>query len=81
MAHSALDRARVARLAPAAGRLRRSATTSNFLKHTLAHYHGDDAPRIGYGDVKITNSPPGTRAYGAAGEKAERERRQEAAHA
>ena len=28
---------------------------------------GDGAPRIEYGDVKITKSKPGTRAYGAAG--------------
>ena len=42
----------------------------NFLKHSLAHYRGDDPPRIAYGPVKITHSPPGTRAYGAAGEKA-----------
>ena len=54
----------------------------NFLKHSLAHYNGDDAPRIAYEAVKITSSPPGTRAYGAAGEKAEAERKaKEAAHA
>jgi fumarate reductase flavoprotein subunit len=45
----------------------------NFLKHSLAYYTGDGAPRIEYGDVKITRSKPGTRAYGAAGEKAEAE--------
>jgi fumarate reductase flavoprotein subunit len=43
----------------------------NCLKHTLASYAGDGAPRIGYGSVKITQSPPGLRAYGAAGEHAE----------
>jgi fumarate reductase flavoprotein subunit len=42
----------------------------NYLKHSLAYYTGDGAPRIEYGDVKITKSKPGTRAYGAAGEKA-----------
>jgi fumarate reductase flavoprotein subunit len=47
----------------------------NFLKHSLAYYSGDGAPRIGYGPVKITSSPPGTRAYGAAGEKAEADRK------
>jgi fumarate reductase flavoprotein subunit len=47
----------------------------NFLKHSLATYAGDDAPRITYGEVKITKSPPGTRAYGAAGEKADAERK------
>ncbi|NRF71071.1 fumarate reductase (quinol) flavoprotein subunit [Aquincola sp. S2] len=46
-----------------------------FLKHTLARYSGADAPpRIDYADVTITRSPPGTRAYGAAGERAEAER-------
>ncbi|MBI3053347.1 MAG: fumarate reductase (quinol) flavoprotein subunit [Betaproteobacteria bacterium] len=51
----------------------------NYLKHTLAYYSGDGAPRIEYGDVKITKSKPGTRAYGAAGEKAEHERESEGA--
>ena len=37
-----------------------------FLKHSLAYYAGDDAPRIDYRPVRITSSPPGTRAYGAA---------------
>ena len=50
---------------------------ANFLKHTLAYFSGDGAPRIAYGDVKITKSMPGTRAYGAAGEKAEAERKKE----
>ncbi len=47
----------------------------NFLRHTLAHYTPGGAPRIAYGEVKITKSQPGTRAYGAAGEKAEAERK------
>lgn len=51
-------------------------TIVNFLKHSQAHYAGDGAPRIDYGEVKITKSRPGTRAYGAAGEKAEQERKQ-----
>ncbi|WP_234413978.1 fumarate reductase (quinol) flavoprotein subunit [Ideonella sp. A 288] len=46
-----------------------------FMKHSLATYQGDAAPKITYGDVKITKSPPGTRAYGAAGEKADAERK------
>jgi succinate dehydrogenase flavoprotein subunit len=46
----------------------------NYLKHTLAYYNGDDLPRIDWGRVKITSSKPGTRAYGAAGEKAEQEK-------
>lgn len=52
----------------------------NFLKHSLAFYSGDGAPRISYGPVKITTSKPGTRAYGAAGEEADRKAK-EAAHA
>lgn len=52
----------------------------NFLKHSLAFYQGADAPRIEYGPVKITTSKPGTRAYGAAGEEADRKAK-EAAHA
>jgi fumarate reductase flavoprotein subunit len=47
----------------------------NFLKHSQAHYVAGGAPRIDYGPVKITKSQPGTRAYGAAGEKAEQERK------
>jgi len=50
----------------------------NFLKHSLAHRRGDDAPRIDYGPVRITRSPPGTRAYGAAGEEAERQAKEKA---
>ena len=55
---------------------------ANYLKHTLAHYGGDGAPRIVYGEVKITKSKPGTRAYGAAGERAEQEEKKQkgAAH-
>jgi fumarate reductase flavoprotein subunit len=47
----------------------------NFLQHSQAHYVAGGAPRIDYGSVKITKSKPGTRAYGAAGEKAEQERK------
>jgi fumarate reductase flavoprotein subunit len=46
----------------------------NFLKHSEAYYVPGKAPRIDYGDVKITKSPPAARAYGAAGEKADQER-------
>jgi len=53
---------------------------ANYLKHTLAKYRPGAAPVIGYGPVKITTSPPGTRAYGAAGEAADREAK-ELAHA
>ena len=44
---------------------------AQYLRHSLAHYQADGAPRIAYGPVKITRSPPGTRAYGAAGEAAD----------
>ena len=47
----------------------------NFLKHSLASYNDAAAPRISYGPVRITRSQPGTRAYGAAGEKADAERK------
>jgi len=54
---------------------------ANYLQHTLAYCNGTDAPRIAYGPVKLTSSQPGTRAYGAAGEKADAERKaKEAAH-
>jgi fumarate reductase flavoprotein subunit len=45
---------------------------AKYLKHTLASHAGGAAPRINYSDVVITRSQPGTRAYGAAGEDAER---------
>ncbi|QUM75886.1 fumarate reductase (quinol) flavoprotein subunit [Moritella sp. 24] len=44
-----------------------------FLKHSLAYYQADKAPKIDYSDVKITKSQPAVRAYGAAGEKAAQE--------
>lgn len=47
---------------------------ANFLRHSLAVRGGNGPPRIDWGDVKITRSQPGTRAYGAAGEKADAER-------
>ena len=43
----------------------------NFLRHSLAHYRGADAPGITYAPVTITKSQPGQRAYGALGEQAE----------
>jgi len=48
---------------------------ARYLKHTLSTWQGDAAPKISYSDVVITKSPPGTRAYGAAGEAAEKERK------
>ena len=49
----------------------------NFLRHSLASYAADGAPRISYGAVRITSSAPGTRAYGAAGEAAEAQRQRQ----
>jgi fumarate reductase flavoprotein subunit len=47
---------------------------ANFLCHTMAHWRGSDAaPAIDHAPVTITRSQPGTRAYGAAGEKADAE--------
>jgi fumarate reductase flavoprotein subunit len=43
----------------------------NFMKHSLAYRTGDGAPRIEYGDVKITKSNPRARVYGGEGKKAE----------
>jgi fumarate reductase flavoprotein subunit len=50
----------------------------NYLRHTLAYYTGDGPPRIEYQDVIITNSKPGTRAYGAAGVAADEQRMKDA---
>ncbi|WP_413530234.1 fumarate reductase (quinol) flavoprotein subunit [Rahnella inusitata] len=68
MAHSALNR-RESR--GAHQRLDEGCTERddvNFLKHTLAFYQPDSAPRLEYGDVKITTLPPAKRVYGSAGE-------------
>lgn len=43
----------------------------NFLKHSLAYYQADKAPKIDYSSVTITTSQPAERAYGAAGDKAQ----------
>jgi fumarate reductase flavoprotein subunit len=57
---------------------------AHYLKHSLARYSGNEAPSIDYGPVRITTSPPGTRAYGAAGDAADQaadRAAKEAAHA
>ena len=54
---------------------------AHYLQHSLASYNPDGAPRITWGAVKITSSPPGTRAYGAAGVEAERLARESPHHA
>lgn len=38
----------------------------NYLRHTLVHYQGQDAPRLDYLDVVITRSRPGVRDYSGA---------------
>jgi fumarate reductase flavoprotein subunit len=38
----------------------------NFLKHSLAYYQPDQAPKIDYSPVTITKSQPAERVYGAA---------------
>ena len=70
MAHSALARreSRGAHQRLDAGCTGRD--DARYLKHTLA-WQAEGAPRIGWSDVVITRSAPGTRAYGAAGEAAE----------
>ena len=52
---------------------------ANYLRHSLAFFTGESAPRIDYGEVKITKSKPGTRAYGAAGVKADEDRKKQGA--
>ncbi|KAA5607336.1 fumarate reductase (quinol) flavoprotein subunit [Roseospira marina] len=37
-----------------------------YLKHSMAHYQGEEAPRIDYLDVVITKSQPGVRDYSGA---------------
>jgi fumarate reductase flavoprotein subunit len=44
---------------------------ANFLKHSLAYFNGDAAPRLDTMPVKITKSPPKARVYGGEGKKAE----------
>ena len=53
----------------------------NYLRHSLAYHQPGSAPRIDYGPVKITQLPPGTRAYGAAGELADAAERKAKEHA
>ncbi|MFZ2649439.1 MAG: fumarate reductase (quinol) flavoprotein subunit [Burkholderiaceae bacterium] len=48
---------------------------TQFLQHSLAYHAGTAAPRIAYAPVRITSSQPATRAYGAAGEQAQAQRR------
>ena len=49
----------------------------NFLKHSLAYYQVDGAPKIDYSPVKITTSQPAERLYGAAGTEKNKVKAQE----
>lgn len=71
MAHSALARRESRGAHQRLDEGCRERDDARFLKHTMAWHVGDGAPRIGWSEVVITSSPPGTRAYGAAGEAAE----------
>ncbi|ACS84282.1 fumarate reductase (quinol) flavoprotein subunit [Musicola paradisiaca] len=50
----------------------------NFLKHTLAYYNPEGAPRLEYSDVKITKLPPAERVYGAEAEAQEKNKKEQA---
>ncbi|MGQ7744653.1 fumarate reductase (quinol) flavoprotein subunit [Pectobacterium brasiliense] len=50
----------------------------NFLKHTLAFYNPEVAPRLEYSDVKITKLPPAKRVYGAEGDTQEGSKKEQA---
>ena len=45
-------------------------------ENSEAYYVAGGVPRIALGDVKITKSQPAERVYGAAGEKADQERKE-----
>jgi fumarate reductase flavoprotein subunit len=49
---------------------------ANFLTHSMAHYNPNGEPRIDYLDVVITKSKPAERLYGAAGEAADKARKE-----
>ena len=72
MAHSALNRAE------SRGSHQRldgfeTRDDQEFLKHTLAYFEPEGAPRLDYKSVNITRSSPRERLYGGAAEKAEKE--------
>ena len=69
MAHSALNR-RESRGAHVRLDGFEQRDDEKFLKHSLAHYGADGAPRIDTLPVTITSSKPRTRVYGGAGKQA-----------
>jgi fumarate reductase flavoprotein subunit len=78
MAHSALARRESRGAHQRLDEGCRERDDARFLKHTLAWQSDGGPPRIGWSEVVITTSQPGTRAYGAAGEAAEGERKAKA---
>ncbi|MEC5345112.1 fumarate reductase (quinol) flavoprotein subunit [Brenneria populi] len=50
----------------------------NYLKHTLAFYNPEGAPRLDYSDVKITKLPPAKRVYGAEGDAQDKSKKEQA---
>jgi len=70
MAHAALQR-RESRGAHVRLDAFQARDDRNFLAHSLAWWRGDDAPRIDHAPVVITRSPPQTRHYGGAGNRAQ----------
>jgi len=77
MAHSAIAR-RESR--GAHQRLDEGCTERNdeeFLKHSRAFYNEGGAPRIEYGDVKITKLPPAKRVYGSEGESQDKKTKEQ----
>jgi fumarate reductase flavoprotein subunit len=81
MAHSALARRESRGAHQRLDEGCRERDDARFLKHTLAWKVHGGAPRIGDAPVVITHSRPGMRAYGAAGEAAEREEKAKESHA
>ena len=69
MAHSALER-RESRGAHVRLDSYAERDDAGFLRHSLAHYDRDSAPRIDYLPVTITRSKPRARVYGGAGKQA-----------
>lgn len=49
----------------------------HFLKHSLAYYNKGGAPRIEYGEVKITKLPPAKRVYGSEGEAQDKKNKEQ----
>jgi fumarate reductase flavoprotein subunit len=78
MAHSAINRkeSRGAHQRLDAGCTERDDV--NFLKHTLAFYNPEGAPRLEYGDVKITKLPPAKRVYGGEADAQEKKNKEQA---